>query len=461
MLDTVMIWIDKNSRRWLQDVQQWLSIPSISTDPNHVADMASAAQWAQHYLRSAGLHAQIIETPRHPCVWATTPPEMCPRGAPHVVIYGHYDVQPPDPLEAWVSPPFSPTIRGGQIVARGASDDKGQTFCHLAALLAWREVAQEFPLRISVLLEGEEEIGSPNLRPVIEQLKPLLSDAAALIISDSSQFAPGIPAITSGLRGMVYAQLTLTGPSHDLHSGIYGGAVANPATALCQILGKLHDATGRVTIPGFYDDVDAVDAPTRSDWAKLPFSPEAMARDIGVKQLNGEHGYTALERRWCRPTLDVNGLTAGFQGNGAKTIIPGSAGAKVSMRLVPRQDPEKIAAALEPFLQSLLPDGIEMQLEILSAWPAVLTATDSPAISAAMRAIRTGLGNDPVIIREGGSIPVVNWFRQILGLETVLLGFGLPDDNLHAPNEKLDLDCFYGGIRTSAALLDELARQFS
>ena len=461
MIDTVLIWIEKNSRRWLHDLQQWLAIPSVSTDPSHVTDVHAAAEWAQFYLRTAGLDATLIPTPRHPCVLATTPAGMYPQNAPHVVIYGHYDVQPPDPLEAWSSPPFSPTINHGQIVARGASDDKGQTFCHMAALLAWREIAQQFPLRVTVLLEGEEEIGSPNLPEVIKNLKPQLSDASALIISDSSQFAPGIPAITSGLRGLIYYQLTLSGPNRDLHSGVYGGTVANPATVLCQLLGRLHDATGRVTIPGFYDDVAAVEANVRESWRKLPFSDEQFAQDVGVKKLYGEQGYSTIERRWCRPTLEINGLTAGFQGAGAKTIIPAKASAKVSMRLVPNQNPEKIKASFESYMQSMLPDGVSMQFDLFGSSPAVLTATNSPAITAAINAARAGLGAEPVIIREGGSIPVVNWFRQELGLESVLLGFGLPDDNLHSPNEKLDLDGFYGGIRTSALLLDELSQALS
>lgn len=458
MIDTVLIWIEKNSRRWLHDLQQWLAIPSISTDPNHAADVKAAAEWAQYYLRTAGLDTQLIPTARHPCVLATTPADMCPKDAPHVVIYGHYDVQPPEPLDAWSSPPFTPTVNHGQIIARGASDDKGQTFCHLAALLAWREIAHQFPLRVTILLEGEEEIGSPNLPEVIKNLKPQLADASTLIISDSAQYAPGIPAITSGLRGLVYYQVTLTGPDRDLHSGVYGGAVANPATALCQIIGRLHDASGRVTIPGFYDDVRSVDASTRESWRRLPFSDEQFAQEVGVNKLFGEHGYSTIERRWCRPTLEINGLTAGFQGDGAKTIIPGQASAKISMRLVPDQNPEKIKAAFVSYLQSMLPDGVRVRFELFGSSPAVVTATHSPAVTAAINAARIGLGGEPVIIREGGSIPVVNWFRQELGLESVLLGFGLPDDNLHSPNEKLDLDGFYGGIRTSALLLDELSR---
>lgn len=458
MIDTVLIWIEKNSRRWLHDLQQWLAIPSVSTDPAHAADVQAAAEWAQYYLRTAGLDAKLIPTARHPCVLATTPANMYPKDAPHVVIYGHYDVQPPDPIEAWSSPPFKPTINHGQIVARGASDDKGQTFCHLAALLAWREIAQQFPLRITMLLEGEEEIGSPNLLEVIKNHRSQLADASTLVISDSAQFAPGIPAITSGLRGLIYYQITLTGPDRDLHSGVYGGAVANPATMLCQMIGRLHDATGRVTIPGFYDEVKSVESAVRESWRKLPFSEEQFARDIGVNGLYGEQGYTTIERRWCRPTLEVNGLTSGFQGAGAKTIIPSKASAKISMRLVPNQDPERIKTEFENYLRAMLPEGVQMEFQLFGSSPAVLTATNSPAITAAMNAARVGLGAEPVIIREGGSIPVVNWFRQELGLESVLLGFGLPDDNLHSPNEKLDLDCFYGGIRTSAVLLDELSR---
>ncbi|HMD53514.1 MAG TPA: dipeptidase [Phycisphaerae bacterium] len=452
MLESVLVWIEKNKHSWLDDLKQWLSFPSVSADPAHNADVSAAADWAMYYLRGAGLNSTMIPTARHPCILAVTPDGACPADAPHVLLYGHYDVQPPEPLEKWISPPFTPTLREKKIFARGASDDKGQVFCHLAALTAWKQIAHEIPVRLTVLLEGEEEIGSINLREVISAHAGQLKSARTLIISDSSQFAPGVPAITCGLRGLVYYQVNLQGAREDLHSGVYGGAVANPANALAQMLGNLHDPRGRVSIPGFYDDVLEVEPELRRQWAALPFDEAQFAESLGVEKLYGEYGYTALERRWCRPTLDISGLTSGYQGPGAKTVLPSTASAKVSMRLVPNQNPQKIAAAFEEYFKQLRPPGVKLELHLLSASPAALTPIDSPAVAAAAQAVKEGFLADPVFVREGGSIPVVTWFKELLGIDSVLLGFGLPDDNLHAPNEKLDLDCFYGGIRTAAAL---------
>ncbi len=457
MLDSVLIWIEKNRRAWLDDLKQWLSIPSVSARPEHNKDTAAAAEWAMYYLRGAGMQTQLIPTAGHPCVLAQTPDGLCRADAPHVLFYGHYDVQPAEPLEQWVSPPFTPTVRDGRLFARGASDDKGQVFCHLAALVAWKQIASELPVRLTVLLEGEEETGSVNLRQVLESHRAELKNAATVIISDSSQFAPGIPAITTGLRGLVYYQLTMRGASQDLHSGVYGGAVANPANALCRLLGGLHDSHGRVTIPHFYDGVAVPEDAVLAQWRALPFSDQAFAAGLGLKDLAGEAGYSTLERRWSRPTLDVNGLTSGYQGIGAKTVLPGMATAKVSMRLVPSQNPAAICAAFEEHMRAAVPAGVTLAMECLSASPAVLTPSDSPAVRAASAALETGFGKSPVLMREGGSIPVVAWFKEILGIDSVLVGFGLPDDNLHAPNEKLDLSCFYGGIRTAAALYDKMA----
>lgn len=458
MLDSVLLWIEKNRSLWLHDLKAWLAIPSVSAKPEHDADIQAAAQWAAYYLRGAGMDATLVKTARHPCVLATTPDGLCPPDAPHILFYGHYDVQPAEPLQLWTSPPFTATVRDGKLFARGASDDKGQAFCHLAALAAWKQIAYELPVRLSVLLEGEEEIGSPNLRAVIAENADRLASARTLIISDSSQFAPGVPAITTGLRGLVYYELTITGANTDLHSGIYGGAVANPANALSHILGQLHDARGRVTIPGFYDDVRLPEPELRAMWKSLPFDESSLVKELGVPELFGEAGFTTLERRWCRPTLDINGLTSGYQGSGAKTVLPATASAKLSMRLVPDQDAIAIAEAFEKHIRHLAPAGVTINLERLSASPAALTPANSPAIAAAVEACEEGMGKKPVFVREGGSIPVVTWFKEMLGIDSVLLGFGLPDDNLHAPNEKLDLDCFYAGIRTAAALYDRLGK---
>ena len=458
MLDSVLLWIDKNRSLWMHDLKQWLAIPSVSAKPEHDADIQAAAEWAAFYLRGAGLDAKLVKTARHPCLLATTPDGLCPPDAPHVLFYGHYDVQPAEPLELWTSPPFTATIRDGKIFARGASDDKGQVFCHLAALAAWKQIAYELPVRLTVILEGEEEIGSPNLRAIIADNAERLASARTLIISDSSQFAPGVPAITTGLRGLVYYQLSVTGANTDLHSGIYGGSVANAANALCQILGQLHNAQGKVTVPGFYDHVQLPESELRTVWKSLPFDERAFAKELAVPELFGEAGFTTLERRWCRPTLDINGLTSGYQGAGAKTVLPAKASAKLSMRLVPEQDAMGIAAAFEAFIRRITPPGVTVTLERLSASPAALTPTHSPAITATVAACEEGMGKKPVFVREGGSIPVVTWFKEMLGIDSVLLGFGLPDDNLHAPNDKLDVDCFYAGIRTAAALYDHLGK---
>ncbi|MEI8195321.1 MAG: dipeptidase [Phycisphaerae bacterium] len=463
MLDTVLVWISKNEKRWLSDLKAWLAIPSVSAQAEHDGDTKAAAAWAAERCTGLGMKVQIIPTPRHPCVLATTPDELCPAGAPHVLLYGHYDVQPPEPLELWKSPPFGGEVRDGKLFARGACDDKGQVHCHLAALTAWKEIDHKFPCRVSILLEGEEEIGSPHLMAVVQAHAAELRTAKTLLISDSCQFAPGVPAITVGLRGLVYFQITINAAQTDLHSGTYGGAVANAANVLVEVLAKLHDAQGRITIPGFYEDVLEVSAEEARMWETLPFSEKDYLARLGLQAPFGEAGYSTLARAWARPTLDINGLTSGYQGPGAKTVLPCLASAKVSCRLVPRQNPQKIAAAFKAHVSKLLHDAFgnaaTIKVEEYGAGgPGALTPTDSPAVRAAARAITIGLGKPPVFVREGGSIPVVNWFKESLGLDTIMVGFGLPDDSIHAPNEKFDLVNYYAGIRTAAALYSELAK---
>ena len=458
MLDSVLIWADKNRGRWLEDLRQWLAIPSVSAQKSHDADVAAAAEWAMFNLRGIGLTAELISTAGHPCVYATTPVGLCPPHAPHILFYGHYDVQPAQMEDGWHTPPFTPTVKNGDLIARGSSDDKGQVHAHLAALLAWREIASELPVRLTVLLEGEEEIGSLNLRTVIEQRKDQLKSAQALVISDCTQFAPGVPALTCGLRGLIYYQIDVQGPKTDLHSGLFGGAVANPASALVEMLARLHDSQGRVSLPGFYDDVLDVEDTLRQQWRRLPFTEAQFARQAGITTAFGESGYTTLERQWIRPALDINGLSSGYQGPGAKTVLPGTASAKLSMRLVPSQNPQKIAAAFETFIQQITPPGVTVHLTAMGASPAALTPTDSPAMQAAAEALKIGFGQDPVYVRDGGSIPVVGWFKQLLNLDAVMLGFGLPDDHIHGPDEKLNLECYYAGIRTAAALYDNLGK---
>ena len=462
LLDTVLIWIDKNRSRWLGDLKHWLSIPSISAQPDHAPDVRAAAEWAHDYLRTIGMNVQTVETPRHPCLLATTPENLAPKDAPHILIYGHYDVQPPEPLDLWTTPPFTPTVRDDKLFARGASDDKGQAHCHLAALLAWKEINQGFPCRITVLLEGEEEIGSPNLMSVVDAHRDLLRTAKILLISDTNMFADGVPSITYGLRGLLGVEFALHGAKTDLHSGTYGGAVANPAHALCEIIAQLHDSAGRVNVPHFYDDVLALTNEERAAWKTLPHDDAKFAADLNLPALFGETGFSTLERKWARPTLEINGLTSGYQGAGSKTVLPNRASAKITCRLVPNQNADKIGDLLVAHLQSLVPQNRGLRFELISRTtgsPPAITPVDSPAMAAASDAITLAFGKKPILQREGGSIPVVAWFKEKLGVDSILLGFGLPDDRIHAPNEKLDLPYYYNGIKAAAATYDLLAER--
>lgn len=460
LLDTVLLWADKNRSRWLHDLKSFLSIPSISAQPEQAQYVMAAAEWASDYLRTLGMTVEIVSTAGHPCVVATTPEGLYPPGAPHILIYGHYDVQPPEPLELWTSPPFTPTVRGEELFARGASDDKGQVHCHLAALSAWKEINHGFPCRITLLLEGEEEIGSPNLMTVVNAQRELLKDAKVLLISDTNIFADGVPSITYGLRGLSGVEFALHGAKTDLHSGQYGGTIANPAHALCEMVAKLHDSAGRITVPGFYEGVLPLTDTERVMWKQLPHDDVRYAAELGVKGLFGEAGFSTLERKWARPTLEVNGLTSGYQGAGGKTVLPNRASVKITCRLVPNQDPEKVGDALVAYLQSLVPPGVTFELMSRSTGsPPAITPIDSVAMAAASDAMEMAFGRKPVFQREGGSIPVIAWFKQALNIDTVLLGFGLPDDRIHAPNEKFDLRYYYGGIKCCAALYDLLAQR--
>jgi acetylornithine deacetylase/succinyl-diaminopimelate desuccinylase-like protein len=460
LLDTVTLWIEKNRSRWLGDLKNWLSIPSISAQPEHAKDVVAAAEWASDYLRTMGMKIEIVQTAKHPCLLATTPEGMAPANSPEILIYGHYDVQPPEPLELWTTPPFEPTVRGGALFARGASDDKGQVHCHLAALMAWKEINGGFPCRISLLLEGEEEIGSPNLMTVVNARREQLKGAKVLLISDTNIFADGVPSITYGLRGLTGVEFALHGAKTDLHSGMYGGTVANPAHALCEMVAKLHDAQGRVTVPGFYDGVLPLTEAERAMWRTLPHDDGKYAAELGVKELFGEAGYSTLERKWARPTLEVNGLTSGYQGPGGKTVLPNRASVKITCRLVPNQDAEKVGDALVKYLEAIVPAGVRFELIARSTGsPPAITPIDSPAMAAAGEAMEMAFGKKPVFQREGGSIPVVAWFKEALGVDTVLMGFGLPDDRIHAPDEKLDLRYYYGGIKACAAAYEKIAER--
>ena len=453
MLDQVLETINGRKDASLALLSDFLSIPSVSAQPDHAEDMTQCANWLADQLRYAMLSVQVLPTGGAPIVLAKNKPQA---GRPTVLLYGHYDVQPPEPLEKWTSPPFTPTVRDGKLYARGACDDKGQVWCHAEAILAW-QANGGLPVNLTALIEGEEEVGSENLEHFVEAHKAELK-ADICVISDTGQLACGVPTITYGLRGLLYAEVFLTGPSHDLHSGIYGGGVPNPANALCALLASLHNPDGTINLPNFYADVIPLTDAEREAWRALPFDEEAMKRELNLTELAGESGFTTLERRWARPTCDVNGITTGYQGDGAKTVIPSAASAKVSFRLVPDQNPEKIKVEFERAMRDRLPPGVMARFAYHGCSPGVMTPHDSKAAKLAAEAVEIGFGGAPAFIREGGSIPVVGLFKQVLNVDTLLVGFGLPDDRLHSPDEKFDLAQFYAGQRTAAALYERLSK---
>jgi acetylornithine deacetylase/succinyl-diaminopimelate desuccinylase-like protein len=456
MLQQVLQTIDARRHQSVSALTEFLSIASVSTQPAHVPDMRRAAQWLADQLSFGAMEVAVMPTgggKGHPVVVARNKHRA---GRPTVLMYGHYDVQPPEPLGEWVTPPFSPTVREGAIYARGAADDKGQVWAHMEAILAW-QAHGGLPINLTVLIEGEEEIGSENLAAFVSKNKAGLA-ADIAVVSDTNQFARGVPSITYGLRGLVYMEVFLTGASHDLHSGLYGGVAPNPANVLGELIATLHDERGRVNLPGFYDEVLPLSEAERTMWEGLGFDEKTFAAELAVPFLSGEAGFGALERKWARPTCDVNGLTSGYQGHGAKTIIPAKASAKISMRLVPNQDPEKIAAAFERAMRERCPKNVGIEFARHGIAPAVLVPMDSPGMKLAAEAVEAGFGKKPVFMREGGSIPVVGLFKKELGVDTLLVGFGLPDDRVHSPNEKFDLECLHGGARTAAALYERLSR---
>ena len=453
LLDNVLQFLNQNSSKFEADLIELLRIPSVSADSQYAGDVQKAADWLQNHFLEMGLNAEQIATAGHPIVYAETPPVP---GAPVALVYGHYDVQPPDPLDLWISPPFDPTVRDGNLYARGATDDKGQMLTHVKSVQAWLAQNQSLPLQVKLLIEGEEEVGSENLEKFLTENKEKLA-CDCVVISDTAQFARGVPAITYGLRGIAYYELHLQGPDQDLHSGVFGGGVTNPAVVLAQILNKLVDQDGRIQLPGFYDEVVPLTDREREEFKALPFDEQGFMDQLRVEGLTGEKGFSTLERRWARPSFDVNGIWGGYQGEGAKTVLPSKAGAKFSFRLVPDQDPHKITDSLRSFLESLVPPGIKMELMDYHGAPGIAMPIDSPYLEAAADAIEIGFGNRPVFMREGGSIPIVNSFAEELGAEVLLLGWGQNDDNLHAPNEKFSLDDFHRGIRASAALWQCLA----
>jgi acetylornithine deacetylase/succinyl-diaminopimelate desuccinylase-like protein len=445
--------VEQHQDRLLDELKQFLRIPSVSTLPEHASDIKRAAEFVASSLRAAGLeHVEIIPTAGHPLVYADW---LHAPGRPTVLCYGHYDVQPPDPLDEWISPPFEPTVRNGNIYARGAADDKGQMYSQIKAVEALRAMNGTLPVNLRFLIEGEEEVGGESIAKYVKENAAKLKADVALV-SDTELFAEGIPTLCVGLRGLIYTEIEARGPSRDLHSGIYGGAAPNAVFGLVELLSKMKDANGHILIPGMYDDVRPPSPAEKHSWSILPFDEkEFLKNEVGSKCLTGEPGYTVFERTWARPTLEVHGIAGGFTGAGAKTVIPAKATAKVSMRMVPDQDPEKILASFKKFVADHTPAGIETQVRVLSFGPAIMVNPDHHAIQVAARAFSDILGRETVYIRSGGSIPIVGDFATHLGIPTILMGFGLPDDGLHSPNEKYKVSNYYAGIMTIAHFLEQ------
>ncbi len=448
-------YLTANDRRIHDELFELLRIPSVSARSEHAKDVAHAAQWVANSLRGAGLDAAVHQTPGHPVVVGEW--RKAPAGAPTILVYGHYDVQPAEPLELWQSPPFEPTVRDGRIYARGAVDDKGQLFLHVKALEAHLKTRGTLPVNVIVLAEGEEEVGSENLENFIESHKQLLR-CDGVVISDSAMFAPGLPSILSSLRGLAYFQIDVVGPSVDLHSGSYGGAVVNPAMALARILATFHAPDGRIAIDGFYDDVRPWPEQVRAQMRSLPFTDENFRHEVGSPALGGEKGYSTLERIWTRPTCEINGMLSGYTGEGAKTVLPSKAMAKVSCRLVPDQDPKRIEALMKAHVEKVAQPGITVAVTHLHGGRPWRADLDGPLFDAARRALRSAFGKDPVIVGEGGSIPVVGDFQRILGAPVLLVGFGLPGENAHAPNEWMSDENFVKGMQAIATLWEEIGR---
>jgi acetylornithine deacetylase/succinyl-diaminopimelate desuccinylase-like protein len=454
-MDKTIDFINVNRDHYVDELKSLLAIPSVSALPEHKEDVRRCADWCAAELGRVGLeHVELKPTPGNPVVYADW---LGASGAPTILFYGHYDVQPVDPLDLWHSQPFEATVRDGELYARGAADDKGQIFMHFKAIEAHMKQNGRLPVNIKVILEGEEEVGSTNLDEFIKSHKTELT-SDVVVISDSTMFDRGVPSICYGLRGLVYCQIDLRGSATDLHSGSFGGAVANPAFVLASMIAQMKDRGGHIKVPGFYDDVVALTAEERQAWATLPFNEKQYRKDFGIPKLHGETDYTTLERTWARPTLEVNGLLSGFTGEGAKTVLPAVAMAKISMRLVPNQDPDKIADLFEAFVRKIAPKTVELTFTRMHGGKPWMTAYDNPFIQAAGRALEGAFGRSPVFTREGGSIPVVSTFQEVLGVPAVLFGVGLPDENAHAPNEKIDLGNFHNGIIASALLYDEIGK---
>ncbi len=447
-------YLEQTEKQRMDELFQFLSFPSVSAKSEHKPDIEACAGWLNDHLKKIGFTSGIMPTKGNPVVYAEY---ISDKNAPTVLYYGHYDVQPPEPLDLWQSPPFEPQIREGYIYARGASDDKGQTFAHIKGLEALLKATGSPPINVKFLIEGEEESTSKNLPVFIRNNKQMLK-ADIAVISDTSQFSKDLPAVTFGLRGIAFVEVFVYGPDRDVHSGGFGGAIANPINVLCAMVGKLHDKNGRITIPGFYKNVKPISKWEKGQFKKLPYSEAKYKKALGIPALHGEKGFTTFERAWTRPTLDVNGITGGYQGEGGKTIIPAVASCKITMRLVPEMDPIDICNRLEKYLLKIAPKSVKVKVVKHGGARGVMVPMDGPWLEAAARAIKVGFGKSPVFMREGGSIPIVVEFKSILGLDTLLIGFAQYDDNIHSPNERFRIIDFERGCRTAAALPSELAK---
>jgi acetylornithine deacetylase/succinyl-diaminopimelate desuccinylase-like protein len=453
MSEAIDRYVKENEPRFLEELKDFLRIPSISTLPENNEATHRAADFVADHLMAAGMeHVEVIETERHPLVYADW---LHAPGKPTVLCYGHFDVQPPDPLDLWETPPFDPTERDGNLYARGSADDKGQMFSHIKAMESVKAIYGGVPVNVKFLIEGEEEVGGLSVAEYVAK-NPAKLKADVALVSDTEMYAPGLPTLNIGLRGLVYMEIESRGPMRDLHSGLYGGAAPNAVFGLIELLSKAKDANGHIQIPGIYDDVQPPSAEEKESWTHLPFDEdEYLKTEVGSTELTGEPDYSVFERTWARPTLEVHGIAGGFTGTGAKTVIPATAVAKVSIRLVPKQDPQKVVRAVEQWVKENAPRGIQCSVRVLSAGPGLMVNPDHPAIRVAAKAFSDIFGKPTVFTRSGGSIPIVGDFANHLGIPTILMGFGLPDDGLHSPNEKYNVRNYYDGIRTLAHFFEE------
>jgi len=447
--------INENINSYIEELKDFLRIQSISTLPEHKNDMQAAAQFVADKIKQAGIEkVNIYQTEGHPIVYAEW---LGAPGKPTVLIYGHYDVQPADPIDLWHTSPFEPVIKDGKIYARGATDDKGQMYVHIKSVESFFRVNGSLPVNVKFLIEGEEEIGSSNLYSFLKSNTDLLK-CDAVLISDTSLWDEGVPTITYGLRGISYMEIEVTGPNRDLHSGTYGGAVPNPVNILADIISKLKDKNGRITIPGFYDDVLKPSKQEKENLKKLKYSEKEFAKSIGIKKSVGEKGFSLLERIWSRPTLDCNGIVGGFTGKGAKTIIPSNASAKISMRLVPNQNPQKMEKLFTKYIKKIAPDYVDVKITSIHGGSPFIAKLNQPIMKVAAKAMSSAFGKETVFMREGGSIPIVVQFAEKLKATPILMGLGLDSENLHSPNEHFNLNHFRLGIISSAYFMNELAK---